>query len=936
MRFLGSFPSHRVRSLPGAGLLLPVRASGLLPALLLALAMAVPASQGALAQAASEAGMGTPLARSAVVAPLQPALAPASSTEEIPHPTDIIGFELGSDYMLADLEQLYSYYRALAAASPRVEMEEIGRSWRGEPLYLLYISSEENLAQLDRWREISERLARARDLTPEEARALAREGKAIVWIDAGLHSAEVATAQHAPLLAYHMATDGSEESRRIRDDVILLLMPMMNPDGHRIMVDWYRSVARTEHEFTSTPEVWHEYVGHDINRDWYMIRHQETVHIAHQLYERWYPQIVFNHHQHSPFPTWIFIPPFSDPLNPHIHPLVVRGVNMVGEHMAQRFEQLEMPGVVQGLTFTMWWNGGMRTAPYFHNQIGILSEVAHRFASPRYHDPEDLPEFITAGARRISTREPSIYYANPWEGGWARLGMAVEYHFVSSMGTLDIGSLLKETWLYNKYLMGSHQIRDGKAGGPFAYVVSLEDQWDRGEAVEMLNVLRRGGVEIHRATEPFLADGRQYPAGSYLAFAGQAFRPHLMDLMEPQEHPHRELYPGGPPEPPYGGLAGWTLPMQMAVRVDRVEEPFQVAVEVVDRVPAPESRVVGVGGYGYAISAQRNDARAAAWALLHEGERVHLATGAFQVAHREMVPGAFVVEAGTGTSERVRELAAELGLDVVALDSAPAVELEPLRPPRLAMYMPWTGNMDEGWTRYIFHQFGMRPDTVRNHDLHSGDLSRWDVIVFADQAAMSIFNGHPPDRMPEAYVGGVGQEGAARLREWVEGGGTLVTFDGASDFAIQALELPVANATQGMPRDELFVPGSLIRTVFDGAHPVAFGMTQETAAFYQNSRAWEVLDPHRVDVVGRYADADLLMSGWEIGADEHLASRPAVVRVRAGKGQAVLIGFRPQFRAQPTGTYKLFFNAILGAGAENPDALLNLRGSAAAAHAGAH
>jgi hypothetical protein len=856
--------------------------------------------------------------------PQLPGVDPATAGDHgIPHPNDVIGFELGSDYMLANLEQLYSYYEVLAEASPRVVKEEIGRSVRGEPLYLLYISSEENLAQLDRWREISERLARAHDLSEDEARELAREGKAIVWIDTGLHSAEVATSQHTPLLAHHMATDESDEVRRIRDDVILLLMPQMNPDGHTIMVDWYEQVKRTDHEFTAPPEVWHEYVGHDINRDWFMIRQQETVHIAHQLYERWYPQIVFNHHQHSPFPTRIFIPPFADPLNPHIHPLVVRGTNIVGEHMAKRFEEHEMPGVVQGVTFTMWWNGGMRTAPYFHNQIGLLSEVAHRYASPQYHAPEDLPESIRAGSVELSMVEPSIYYANPWEGGWARLAEAVDYLFVSSMGALDIGSRLREDWLFNKYRMGAQQIREGNEGGPFAYVVDPGNQWDRGEAVEMLNVLRRGGVEIHEATAPFTADGVEYPAGSYVAFAGQAYRAHLMDLLERQEHPQRELYPGGPPEPPYGGLAGWTLPMQMSVNVARIEAPFQAQVVEVDRVTVPESRVAGSGSFGYAFSAQRNDARGMANQLLVEGERVHLVTESFQGPNGEMVPGAYIAE-----GDRVRSVAESWGIDLVALDSAPDASMEALDAPRLGMYMPWTGNMDEGWTRYIFHENGFQPDTLRNADFREGDLSEYDVIVFADQGAGSIMNGNPPARMPEAYTGGLGEEGAANLRAWVEAGGTLVTFDAAGDFAISALDLPVRNATSGISRENLFIPGSLIRTNFDQSHPIGFGMAEETGVFFQNSRAWEVDDEGQVDVVGRYAESDLLMSGWEVGADEYLGGMPAVVRARVGDGEAVLIGFRPQFRAQSTGTYKLFFNAIMGAGAENRDALIGMRGGA--------
>ncbi len=851
----------------------------------------------------------------------------ALAAQEIPHPDEVVGFELGSDYNLADLSQLYTYYEALAEASPRVVKEEIGRSVRGEPMYLLYISSEENLAQLDRWKEISARLARARGLSDDEARELAREGKAIVWIDNGLHSAEVAHAQHAPLLAHHMATDESEEVRRIRDDVILLLMPQMNPDGHEIVVDWYRGVARTDHEFTAPPEVWHEYVGHDINRDWFMLRQAESQAVARQLWHEWYPQIIFNHHQHSPFPTRIFIPPFADPLNPHIPPLVVRGVNMVGEHMAKRFEEKEMPGVISGVTFTMWWNGGMRTAPYFHNQVGILSEVAHRYASPRYHEPDDLPESIRAGSREVSMTEPSIFYANPWEGGWARLADAVEYHFVASMGTLDIGSRLREDWLFNIYRMGSHQIRDGSEGGPFAYLIPPEDQWDRGEAVEMLNVLRRGGVEIHRATETFQADGQSYPAGTYVAYAGQAFRAHLMDLMEPQEHPQRELYPGGPPEPPYGGLAGWTLPMQMAVNVVRVEDPFQVdAREVEGMVPVPESRIAGDGSFGYVLSAQRNASRTAVNRLQAAGERVHLAGEAFQVGEHEFAPGAFIVEAGDGTRARVEEVARELGLAVVGLDTAPPGQLVALDAPRLGMYMPWTGNMDEGWTRYLFHEHDFRPDTLRNADFQAGDLADYDVIVFTDQGAGSILNGRQAGSMPDPFVGGVGEEGAENLRGWVEGGGTLVTFDAAGDFAIEALELPVANATSGLDRGDFFVPGSLIRTVFDNTHPIGFGTPDETASFFQNSRGWEVLDGERVDVVGRYADADLLMSGWELGAQEHLAGVPAVVRVRVGEGEAVLIGFRPQFRAQPTGTYRLFFNAIHGAGAQDRATLLGLRG----------
>jgi hypothetical protein len=740
----------------------------------------------------------------------------------------------------------------------------------------------------------------------------------VVWIDAGLHSTEVATTQHVPLLAYHMATDESPETRRIRDDVILILMPQMNPDGHQIVVDWYRRQRGTPFETTSPPVVYHEYVGHDINRDWFMITQEETKHVSRVLYEGWHPQIVYNHHQVAPFPARIFIPPFADPVNPHIPPLVVRGVNMVGEHMAKRLEEEAMPGVVSRMSFTMWWNGGMRTVPYFKNMVGLLSEVGHASATPRYHHPDSLPEYFGTGAHRIPAQEPSVYYANPWRGGWARLGDAVQYHLVSSLGALDIASRLREDWLYNIYRMGRDAIAAGEAGGPFAYVIPVDaSQWDRGEAAHLVNTLRSGGVEVERATAAFRAGGRTHAAGSYVVRAAQAYRAYVVDLMEPQRHPHHEQYPGGPPQPPYGGLSGWTLPIQMGVQVHRIDDPFAVTTETVAAPVVPPGSVTGRARFGWLLTPRRNASATAVNRLLQAGARVGLATVPFQAAGRPWERGTFIVEDGPDVRGVVERAAGELGLDFVGVDTPPAAAATPLRRPRIALYRSWTANMDEGWTRFVLGRHEFDVTTVTDAAMR-GDLAGFDVVILPHQDARSILQGHATGRMPDEFTGGVGAEGISALRRFVQGGGRVLAFDAATEFVIEQLGLPVENAVAGIDRSELYVPGSLIALELDSDHPVAWGMQREGAAFFQESRAFRAPGQAAaagvaVETVARYAAADPLLSGWEIGAGQHLGGRAAVVRVEHGSGDAVLIAFRPQFRAWPTGTFKLLFNSIFGA-----------------------
>ena len=851
-------------------------------------------------------------------------------TGQTPRPADVIGFEPGSDYKLAKWDQLVEYYRALDAESDRIELVEIGRSVLQKPLLLLTISSEDNLRRLDDWREMSESLARAR-IDDDTARRYADEGKAVVWLDAGLHATEVGPSQMMPHLAYRIVTEESAEMQKIRDNVIVLLMPSMNPDGLDIVADWYQKNLGTPFETTRPPELYHHYVGHDNNRDWFMNNMPESKAVTEILYTKWYPQIVYNHHQTGPAWARIFLPPFADPVNPNIHPGVTTGVNMVGTAMANRFAMQKMPGVVSDMTYSMWWNGGMRTVPYFHNMVGILTETSHASPTPRFYDPEKRPKFVGNPRRgkAAPTSATDVFYPYPWEGGDSRLSDAVRYTLTASMGVLDIAADLRQKWLYDIYRMGRDAIARGEASDPAAYIIPAgRDQWDPGEADNLVNVLLIGGVEVERASREFTVDEKSYGAGSYIINGAQAFLPYVIDLMEAQDYPDRRRTPDGPPDPPYD-LAGWTLPMQMGVTVDRVTSAVNADAERLTGYVTPRPGQVSRGRFGYLLSHRPNASVIAVNRLLALGESVHWAGDAFGEHPR----GTILVEAGSGTEARLEALARELGVDFVGIDETPGVVMHTLRPVRAAMYKSYVANMDEGWTRWLLEEYDFDLTTLHDEDMRRSDLSELDVIVLPHQSADRILNGHTTGMMPDDYVSGMGLAGAMALERFVEAGGTLVALDGASDFAIEQFGLPLKNVTAGVDSSEFFIPGSLVRAKVDTDHPLAWGMQKEVAVSFVRSRAFDTVEltrereggqektkappPLPVENVVTYAEEDILMSGWALGEEENIGGKGALVRVRLGKGEIVLFAFRPQFRGQPRGTYKLFFNALHGATLED-------------------
>jgi len=853
------------------------------------------------------------------------------SIAQIPKPSETFGFEPGADYKMATYDQMLSYYEKLDAATDRVKVTEIGKSVRGRPMKLIFISSEENMKSLDKWRAISEKMARAR-ISEAEAQQLAKEGKAIIWFDGGMHASEKAHAQMTPELLYRIAAEESDEMKKIRDNVITLVVPVINPDGLDIEGAWYRKNLGTIYETSGPPILYQEYVGHDNNRDWFMGNMPETKAVMNVLYNQWYPQIIHNHHQSSPAWARIFIPPFRSPVNDKIHPGVTTGVNLVGTAMGNRFAMKKMPGAVSMTTFEMWWNGGMRTAPYYHNMIGILTETAHTSPTPRFYPPDSIPKIIgNASARDGASKKTDgteIFYSYPWKGGESHFRDAVDYMLEASMAVLDLAAEKRDELLYNIYSMGKDAITDTE--GAFAYIIP-KSQWDKPESVNMVNVLLRGGVEVDEATSKFKVGETEYEAGTYIMYGSQPFKPYLSDLMEKQDYPDLFSYPGGPPIAPYD-LTGWTLPMSMGVKVDRVSTPFAVKTKKISgEITMPPGQVAGSSAYGFVLNNKENLSATAMNRLLKAGEKVSIAQASFADGKNNYTAGSFVIEKVNGTQDRVSSLSKELGISFSGLSAKPSSNLKPMKKVKIGLYKSWNANIDEGWTRWVLEQFEFDLDTLHNEEIKSKDLAGYTAIIFPSQSPEEIMVGHRPGTMPEPYVGGIGLEGTIALNNYVKNGGTLIMFDQACDLAIDEFGLPVKNVTKGLSSSTFFIPGSIIRMKVNTSDPLAYGMQEEAAASFSRSRAFETIVPSRkaeggnelvklppprpdVTAVATYSSKDILMSGWALGEDKYIKNKGAMMNVGHGKGHVILFGFRPQFRGQARNTYKLIFNSIyLGA-----------------------
>jgi hypothetical protein len=821
-------------------------------------------------------------------------LAARAGAAEVPSPDRFLGFTVGADRTLADWTQVAAYFRALDAASPRVVVREVGRTTGGRPFLVAAITSESNMERLEAIRADNLRLSDPRTLADGEAERLIARGRVIVAMNYGIHSTEVGTTQAAMLAAYRLATAEDEETRAIRDQAVVLMLPSHNPDGTQTVTEWYRRTVGTPWEGAPPPFLYQRYTGHDNNRDWYMFTQQETRLTALHLYDAWRPQVVHDVHEMGPRNARLFLPPYLDPWEPNVDPAIVAAANGIGAAVAARLTGEGRPGVAIHAIYDAW--SPSRAYPHTHGGVRVLGETASAMmASPIHIRPSELEAGLGYDPRRRSWNFP-----DPWPGGTWRLADVVAYQVAAGLGVAAHAARDRERLLR---AMHGVAVRAVARDSPFAFVFPAT-QADPYAAAALLRVLRTGAVEVGRARAAFDAGGRRFETGSHVVLLRQPFGAFAKQLLERQRYPDLRAFPGAPPQKPYD-VTAHTLTLLMGVEAVEVAAPFDADLEPVD-VPVPARGRVERGGGPYLAFGHRTGDLVALGRLLEAGIEVRWATAPFVDRRRPFPAGTLLAPASA--RNRLAVLAAELGLAVHPVSRRPPSLA--LRAPRVGIYQSWVPAMDEGWTRYVLErQVPLAYRTLHDADIRAGRLRETlDAIVLPDQEASQIVAGHAAGTMPPEYVGGIGKEGVAALRAFVEAGGTLVALDTATELPIAELGLAVTDALSppGSSGAGFLSPGAILAVETDPVHPIAHGLPRAAAVWFENSPAF---DAKAGRVVARYPAADPLLSGWLLG-HERLHGRAALVDVPLGKGRVVLFGFRPQYRAQSWATYPALLNAL--------------------------
>ncbi|GAB5553872.1 MAG: M14 family metallopeptidase [Saprospiraceae bacterium] len=846
----------------------------------------------------------------------------SAQNNKLPIPEETLGFKVGADFKLASYEQSISYFQKLDEASELLEMHEAGKTSEGRPWYFAVVSSKENLANLDHYKDIAQQLAHPADLSEADAKALAKEGKVIVHIDGGLHATEVACAQHMIELAYDILNQSEEANMKaILDNVIIMLWPTINPDGQTMVADWYKSNVGTPYEVAPIPKLYQKYVGHDNNRDAYMNNMIES-RVVSRTWREWEPNIIYVHHQSSPFPTRIWLPPFAEPITAQSPPIISREINMIGMAIAQALESNGQEGAMHmGKGFDLWYPGYIDGMPIMQNIAAFFTETAlYRYATPYFYTIRDFP------AARKDLRTETLY-SSPWKGGWWHLRDAVEYQLTASKAVLDYSAKYKDVLLYNRYQAGRKTIENYEEHPPYAYFIPQE-QRDLARPVELLRRLAFNGIRISQLTKKVNFDGTEYPAGTWVIPMNQEFAELVRQIFDIQEYPDLREFPNGPPEQPYDA-AGWTLPFLFELDITPASIPLsQEVLSALEPVRGEAqdwkqengkdiSLVDSAPGIGFNTNAVAAGILAKSGSIRGAGAKLKVdpvANNSFRFLNEVWKAGGSVeYENGKYLVSGVADATSEqwikdLALRVERSNSKGGTKVNT----RIALYRPSTANMDEGWTRWLMENYGFEFTNISTANVQAGKLKEnFDVILLASDNLNRIKNGFEKGSVPPRYEGGLEVIADRNLDEFVKQGGTLVCLNQSSAYAIEALHLPVKNVVDGLKRADYFTGGSILEVSTDPTHPVFAGMPERANVFVWRSPVFDTLEGFKGTALAKYEPhGSPLRSGYLLG-EKYLQGYAAALDVHHGEGHVILLGFRPQWRGQTFGTFRVLFNSIL-------------------------
>lgn len=859
--------------------------------------------------------------------------------KRITSPEAEFGFKPGADRKLADWKELTAYFKKLSVESDRIRYEEVGKTTEGRPFITVTISAPENLAHLARYQEIQRKLADPRTTSQEEAQKLIAEGKTVLVVTCNIHSTEIASSQSATEFAYQLATGDTPSIRSILHNVIIVLVPSLNPDGQQLVVDWYKKYVGTPYEGNSPVVLWHHYVGHDDNRDWSSFTQVETRLAVEKVINPWHPQILYDIHQMGSNGPRIYLPPWVDPIDPNVDPILVESMNALGTNTALEIGQTGKQGVLIHGVYDFW--SPLRDYIALHNGLRVLTESASvDIASPINIPFEKLDHGIGYDAKVAAWNFP-----DPWKGGTWRLGDIVDYQLDAFFSIANNAAEFRERYLNNFYQIGVRAVK--AKTGPSAYVIPAE-QTDSATTARLINILRTGEVEVEKATSGFDADGKHYSIGSYIVPLAQPYGGFAKTLLEVQEYPNIPEYPGGPLQRPYD-VTAQTLPLLFGVSSVAVNDRITVASSKVDIVkPATGHFEKSSSSNGYFIADNTNSSLYALFALLSKGVQAYRLTGAGSE------PGTIYIPQQEGVDAKLEAIAEKFPIDIRAASTAPTGGALLVHLPRIGLYQSWVASMDEGWTRWIFDQNGIPYTRLVDADIRKGDLNRrFDVVLIPDNAASAITSGRRgfggesaasatpaqagrtrvarksesgasaapgadagstgddatrgPQTPPE-FKGGLGDSGLASLKAFTESGGTIITLNKASEVYAGKDSGRVGNALESVDRKAFYIPGSILQVAVDTSNPIAFGSTPTVPIFYENGPTFKVNGDARS--IAFFNTDKPLLSGWILGG-QFLKNTSVIAEEPVGKGRIVLFGFRPQYRAQSEVTYKFLFNALL-------------------------